>query len=365
MLTGINSGAIATYSYDAWRRRISRVVGGNTVTKYVPDGTGQILSEYGVTDGWQRDYIYLNGQLVARVSSAANEGVLYVVNDHLGTPVAMVDSAKTVRWRARWYPFGEIYSEQVSAGNDVRFPGQLRDDESGLYYNWHRYYSPELGRYYQSDPIGLEGGVNQYAYAYGSPILYADPEGLYSSEKLGYELAYLLVAIGDDVSGGLTSWIRSTSLYGGDCFTNKNSVGYALGQLVGEFALYILSQGTSSGGPISWNSFASDALLSGLALNDKISLVGQNHHGVSKAIHDELELHRNLKGIYKSRDPRLVTKAANLKAHVGYQDWHIQLDQQVVDWLRKHPKATQRTFERYLRKIYSTVAMLKRFPRGL
>ena len=222
MLTGINNGGVATCAYDAWRRRISKVVGGSTVTKYVPDGSGQVLAEYGVTDGWQRDYIYLNGQLVARVSSVAGEGILYVINDHLGTPVALVDSVKTVRWRARWYPFGEIYSEQVSIGNDVRFPGQLRDDESGLYYNWHRYYSPELGRYYQSDPIGLEGGVNQYAYAGGNPLSYIDPEGLFTLDDI---LAAMptpphwwvnrMAGMGDVLLGGFGDELRNAIGAGG------------------------------------------------------------------------------------------------------------------------------------------------------
>ncbi|QRK11983.1 Wall-associated protein precursor [Archangium violaceum] len=91
---------------------------------------------------------------------------------------------------------------------------------------------------------------------------------------------------------------------------------------------------------------------------------GQEHHVISRPIAKRLESHETLSGRYKPRDPRFVARAVDEKAHCGYQEWHRKVDDEVIAWLRRYPKATVEQFESYLREIYSRPDMLKRFPHG-
>jgi RHS repeat-associated protein len=104
--------------------------------------------------------------------------VFYAHTDHLGTVVKLTDESGQLAWDAERLPFGEtrVLTERVEM--PLRLPGQYYDEESGLYYNYFRDYDPSTGRYIQSDPIGLEGGSNTYAYAGGNPLRHIDPLGL-------------------------------------------------------------------------------------------------------------------------------------------------------------------------------------------
>ncbi|MDH4223266.1 MAG: RHS repeat-associated core domain-containing protein [candidate division Zixibacteria bacterium] len=98
--------------------------------------------------------------------------------------MVLTSAAKSRQWSAEYLPFGKVYSQFVqAASNEIKFPGQYHDEETDLYYNWHRYYEPSLGRYYQADPIGQRGGINLYCYVENNPISLTDPFGLQCEEK--------------------------------------------------------------------------------------------------------------------------------------------------------------------------------------
>jgi RHS repeat-associated protein len=102
----------------------------------------------------------------------------YLHNDHLGTPRLVTNQTKAVVWKGQLKPFGETKVEIEAITNHRRFPGQRFDIESRLYYNYFRDYDPSIGRYVQSDPIGLAGGLNTYGYSYQNPPNFSDPFGL-------------------------------------------------------------------------------------------------------------------------------------------------------------------------------------------
>ena len=125
----------------------------------------------------------LEGQTVADAirfvsSGVSAPGISYVHADHLGSPQKMTDASKALVWDAVYTPFGQVHSITGTASNNQRFPGQYADAETGYSYNYFRDYDPSTGRYIQSDPIGLDGGLNTYGYVKGSPLVNVDPSGL-------------------------------------------------------------------------------------------------------------------------------------------------------------------------------------------
>jgi RHS repeat-associated protein len=119
--------------------------------------------------------------------------------DHLDTPRQLTDNTKKVVWNWAYSAFGENQPTNInSTVFNLRYPGQYYDAESKLHYNINRYYDPATGRYTQSDPIGLAGGINTYTYVGGNSIRWSDPWGL--AVETPWDAANVALGIGSAVA---------------------------------------------------------------------------------------------------------------------------------------------------------------------
>jgi RHS repeat-associated protein len=170
--------------------------GGSTSLQFVYDESGHLIGEYDESDlsGTPvEETVYLGDTPVAVLK---NNGVYYIQTDQLGAPRAVADTTNKVVWRWDSDPFGAAPANEDPDGDGVtfaynlRFPGQYYDAETGLHYNYLRDYDPSIGRYIQSDPIGLAGGINTYTYVNGNPLSKIDPLGLDAIIAHGGTLTY-------------------------------------------------------------------------------------------------------------------------------------------------------------------------------
>ncbi|SEL39812.1 RHS repeat-associated core domain-containing protein [Roseateles sp. YR242] len=202
-LTAITkAGVTTTYTYDAGGQRVMKVTGGapGATRLFVYDLDGQLLGEYDANGAPVQEFVWMgNLPVVVMNGSAPAPEIFYVYADHLGAPRILVDTTGVERWRWISEPFGSTAADPAPTGlaameYRLRFPGQYFDEESGLNYNYYRDYDATSGRYVQSDPIGLGGGINTYAYVEGNPISYVDPFGLQKSDDMAIAQA---IARGD------------------------------------------------------------------------------------------------------------------------------------------------------------------------
>ena len=173
----------ATYTYNANGQRITKTVDGVT-TLFQYDMEGNLLAELDVSGKPIKQHVYINGEPIAVINQNPvqdKRDIYYVHTDHLGTPSLITSSNATIVADYDSTPFGEVQTHYDEIDYNKRFPGQYRDDESGLHYNQFRDYEPTLGRYIQSDPIGQSGGLNTYVYTVNNPVLYSDALGLHPS----------------------------------------------------------------------------------------------------------------------------------------------------------------------------------------
>ena len=214
----LTSNGTATFTYSDRGRMASSKVGANTVTylynameqrtkktgpaAVVPTGTnyyaydeqGMLIGEYDANNKVISETVYLGSTPVALLkqtttgsgtTTAVATTVHYIYADQIDTP-RVITRASDNKMVWRWDqadPFGMAAANENPQALGVfnsnqRFPGQLYDKETNLHYNWHRDYDPQVGRYVQSDLIGLQGGINTFAYVGGDPLVKFDINGL-------------------------------------------------------------------------------------------------------------------------------------------------------------------------------------------
>ena len=132
------TSVIAEYAYDAFGRRVKKTAGGSTVL-YHYDYDGNLISETDGAGNPLRDYVYLKGEPAAMKLYGNGAGWYFFLNDHLGTPQKVVNASGAVVWEAGYMPFGEARVLVTDIVNNLRFPGQYFDAETGFHYNRHRY----------------------------------------------------------------------------------------------------------------------------------------------------------------------------------------------------------------------------------
>ena len=171
----------------------------------------------------------------------------------MGTPLEITDVEGSIAWAVDYQAYGNVARERVRVVNSpLRFQGQYFDEETGLHYNRHRYYSPETGRFITVDPIGLAGGLNNYQYV-KNPTGWVDPLGLVQkkcklariaeinkavSEVLQSELDAILYLDPDAIVGVRGSLARGTK-GAGKGFTEFNPDSF-------DVDAFIISDGFSS-----------------------------------------------------------------------------------------------------------------------
>ena len=225
-LTGL---VIAEYAYDPFGRRLWKEV--NDVRTYFFYSDEGLIAEYDETGTEIRSYGYKpDSTWGTDPLFLKKDGQYYwYQNDHLGTPQKIVAQDGAVVWSAQYTAFGDATISVETITNNLRFPGQYFDAETGLHYNWSRYYDSGIGRYVRVDPVGFDGAdVNLYGYVKNKPTKRIDFLGLIPPtipfDRLLEDMielfpednsGYIGTAVGMQwiVNGKIVTKIKGTELY--------------------------------------------------------------------------------------------------------------------------------------------------------
>jgi len=214
------SEVTASYLYNGLSQRVQRIKykddGIIRTFHYYYDAAGQLLGQVRYNNEGikkqEKQFVWLGTMPVAQIvtrykknGSVRSSEIFYLHADHLNAPRLATNSEQEVVWR--WdgdafgvtRPDGDPDDDGLKTFVPLRFPGQIASD-GGLFYNYHRYYEPQTGRYFTPDPIGLAGGLNLYGYTANNPVNFIDPLGLW----------------GVGVGGAFGGFDISTTIYNSD-----------------------------------------------------------------------------------------------------------------------------------------------------
>ncbi len=179
------------YVYSGRGEQVRKYASGTTNVYSLYDEAGHWLGEYNNAAAATQQLIWFGDLPVGVfVGAAAAQKLHYIEADALGTPRVVVDPTRGANGTAVWTwdlageAFGTTAPNQNPDGDanqfvfNMRFPGQRYDSVSGMNYNYFRDYEAGIGRYVESDPIGLDGGDNTYTYVEQAPLISIDPAGL-------------------------------------------------------------------------------------------------------------------------------------------------------------------------------------------
>jgi RHS repeat-associated protein len=181
-----STGTNTSYDYNALGQRMRKGGGTPGTVYFMYDEAGHLVGEYNSTGALVQETVWLGDIPVATLRPKTGGGVdvFYVHTDQLNTPRKVTrPSDNQLRWKWDPTPFGEGAPNENPAAlgtfkYNLRFPGQYFDVETNLNYNYFRDYDPAIGRYVQSDPIGIAGGIATYGFVGANPLSFLDPFGL-------------------------------------------------------------------------------------------------------------------------------------------------------------------------------------------